>query len=162
MRFKKIIIALSTAFLMIVLAKTPTTVHAKYVGLYATPTELRGNWYQYVDNGYGTYKLNHWHIFKHAIKLNGKTLISSQKHGTKKLYVTLWHEKGGIVYSFNKANYHYQDLGEFWLSKRKIHGRRVMKSYYNMGYFEVYTRAKLRHNYCYEVKGSTYLKKLGQ
>ncbi|MDF7639371.1 hypothetical protein PT285_08165 [Lactobacillus sp. ESL0791] len=128
---------------------TPLPAQAKYMGHSATPTELRGNWYRYEGNN----KWQHFKITKHSCILNGKVLCSLNKKGAKKLHVMQYKQNGKAYYDLNKFSYHYQEIGSFWLSQRKIHGRRVMKSYYNMGYFSVYTRSKIKHDYSYEVKG---------
>jgi len=136
------------------------TASAKYAGHSATPTELRGTWYQYQ----GHHKWEKIVITKHAFKINGKTLYTPYKKSWHKLYVL--HEKkgcGGSNYVLNgKFKYGYQNLGTFWLSARKVKGHRVMKSYYNMKYFSVYTHQKLKHNYSYEYKGSQYMNQIGR
>lgn len=142
---------------------------AKYVNHSTTPTELRGTWYQYQ----GHHRWNKIVIKKHAFKLNGKTLYTPKKKSWHKLYI-LHHKKGqeafgdlkgygGTNYTFNgKFQADYQQLGNFWLSTRKIKGRRVMKSYYLMGDFSVYTRQKLQHNYNYHYSGKQFLNKIGR
>lgn len=159
MKARKLLSVIITAIVLVIIGSANLTkVQAKYVGHNDTPTELRGNWYQYEGNN----KWTHVKITKHAYIINGKTICGSNKKGVKKLYVTQSQEQGGKVYNFNKFKFHYQEVGVNWLSKRKIHGKRVMKSYYNMGYFQVYTRNKLKHKYNYEVNGSKYLKQLGK
>jgi len=145
------------------------TASAKYAGHSATPTELRGTWYQYQ----GHHKWEKIVITKHAFKLNGKTLYTPYKKSWHKLYVKRSKKGqgagyglkgyGGTNYIFNgKFKSDYQYLGSFWLSSKKIKGHRVMKSYFNMGYFSVYTHQKLKHNYSYEYKGRQYMNQIGR
>ncbi|ETY74092.1 hypothetical protein [Lactiplantibacillus fabifermentans] len=148
---------------------TSLTASAKYAGHSATPTELRGTWYQYR----GKNKWTKMVISKQAVKYNGKTLYTPKKKSWHQLYVRKFNKGtggskgikgyGGANYIFNdKFQYDAQIMGSFWLSAQKVKGKRVMKSYYNMGYFEVYTRQKVKHNYSYQYNGSQYLNKIGR
>jgi hypothetical protein len=159
MKFKKLLVTLATILTFIVTGTIfASTVQAKYVGHDATPTELRGNWYIYGGHN----KWSHIKITKHAYTYNGKTLCSLGKKGPRKLHVMRYKQNGRPYYDMNKYNYHYQEIGAFWLSRSKAQGRRVMKSYYNMGFFNVYTRNKIKHDYSYQTKGADYLRQLGK
>ncbi|RMC41324.1 hypothetical protein F5ESL0233_03085 [Lactobacillus sp. ESL0233] len=159
MKFKKILKALAATLMFTVTGMVfSSTVQAKYVGHNATPTELRGNWYAYKGHN----KWTHIKITKHAFIYDGKVSCSLNKKGTQKLHVMRYKQNGRPYYDMNKSNYHYQEIGSFWLSRSKVQGRRVMKSYYNMGYFTVYTRNKIKHDYSYEVKGAGYMQQIGK
>ena len=158
MKLKKTLVILASILILVATGLVfSSKVEAKYVGHNATPTELRGTWYEYKGHN----KWNHIKITKHAFIQNGQVLCSLNKKGYKKLHVTRYKQNGRPYYVLNKFNYHYQEVGSFWLSKRKIYGKRVMKSYYNMGYFSVYTRNKIKHDYSYQTKGN-YKKQLGK
>ncbi|MCP9615575.1 hypothetical protein [Levilactobacillus brevis] len=125
----------------------PSTAHAKYVGHYSTPTEIRGTWYQYR----GKNKFNVIKISKHSFYYKGKLLYSSKKSGANKLYVEADKSSSNSVYLLNgHYKYEYQTFGSFWLSKSKVAGHRVLKNYHQMGQYNVFTRNKVKHNYSYE------------
>lgn len=152
---KGLVIGLSICAGMVVLG-IPSTAHAKYVGHYATPTEIRGTWYQYK----GKNKFNVIKITKHSFYYKGKLLYSSKKSGANKLFVkeytknsgdTFGIRGSGISYILNgHYQYDYQTIGQFWLSKSKVAGHRVLKNYHQMGQYNVFTRTKVKHNYSYE------------
>ncbi|MDH5106215.1 hypothetical protein OQI89_10165 [Lentilactobacillus diolivorans] len=156
--FKTLFVTLIlTGTLLGIIAANP--VQAKYTGHFTTPTEVRGNWYQYE----GHHKWEHLKITRHAVSINGKVLYTPRRNGVHQLYITKYKKGyGGVNYTFNHhIKYHYQSLGSFWLSQRKIHGKRVLENYYNMSWFSVYTRNKSTHDYSYQYKGN-YLKKIGR
>lgn len=124
------------------------------------PKQLRGVWYQYCGN-------NRWYRIKlgvHAVKSyevnkKGKRTSKIQKltttgKGYKKLNVKKYTKGdgyGGTNWELNKFNYHYQSWGSYWKSHRKIKGKNqsVLKMYYNMGWFSVYTKKKYTYDYSY-------------
>jgi len=145
------------------------TASAKYQGHSATPTELRGTWYQYQ----GKHKWLKVKITKHAFNWNNQLRYTPQKKSWHQLYVKRYKKNqdaygglkgyGGTNYIFNgKFKYEYQHLGAFWLSKQRVKGQRVMKSYYNMFDFKVYTKKKIAHNYSYQYKGKQYMNRIGR
>ena len=134
----------------------PSTAHAKYVGHYATPTEIRGTWYQYTgENKFFVVK-----ITKHAIYDSGKILYSTSKTGYRRLFVKKYTKNSGDSFGIRGSGtsyilnghykYDYQTVGQYWLSKTKVAGHRVLKNYHQMGNYNVFTRTKVKHNYCYE------------
>lgn len=110
---------------------------------YTTPTALRGSWYQYEGNGHYL-KVR---ITPHSYKM-GTFYLSPYQSGYHKLYVTRYNGR----YMFNRANYHYQMTPQFWIGKRWINGRyhRVMKAYFNMGYYQVFLHKPVHHDYSYQ------------
>ncbi|QMU08763.1 hypothetical protein H3M12_03640 [Levilactobacillus suantsaii] len=142
---------------------------AKYQGHATTPTELRGTWYQY----FGHHRWQALKITKHAVSMNGKRLYATNKHGWRKLHVLRlkkgqgaesgYKGYGGTNYNLNSlAKYDYQTLGNVWLSHKRVHGKRTLGIYYNMGGFQVWTKQKLAHNYSYTYKGKQYLNRIGR
>lgn len=147
---KGFIVGLSICAGLVVLG-IPSTAHAKYVGHYATPTEIRGTWYQYR----GSNKFYVVRITKHAVYYHGVLLYSSTKSGANRLFVKKLSKKVttgfGTVYLLNgHYKYETQTVGEFWLSRSKVSGHRVLKNYHQMWAYNVFTRTKVKHNYSYE------------
>ncbi|MFC6206736.1 hypothetical protein [Levilactobacillus tongjiangensis] len=157
---QRLLIATLLALGLLIGPGSSVTAHAKYKGHSQTPTELRGTWYQYQ----GHHKWTKIKITKYKVIYNGKALYSTKKKGSQRLFVKKYKKgNGGVNYLLNgKYKYGYQTMGNFWLSKKKVHGKRIMKSYYNMGYFQAYTRTKLAHNYSYQYDGADYMNKIGR
>lgn len=147
---KFILLAVSGMSLGVISFASPLTVSASH---YTTPKALRGTWYQYhhSDNNYTVVSIS-------AQKFSfvgpyGHSLYTPGRSGIHKLWVRKSVGQGGVSYAFNRFHYDYQFLGSFWIGKRKIHGHyhNVLKSYKNMGYFDVYLRKPLTHNYSYNL-----------
>lgn len=77
----------------IYLGLASSTVNAKYVGHYATPTEIRGTWYQYQ----GKNKFTVFKITKHAVYCGGELLYSSGKSGANKLFIKRLSKKAAFI-----------------------------------------------------------------
>lgn len=150
---------------------TITNAHAKYVGHNATPTEIRGTWYRYNGNN----KWDSYKISKRSVKYNGKVIFSTSGKGSQKLHVKRYlkgknygtHQYkniyGGTNYDLNSlAKYDYQKLGSFWLSHKKINGKRTLRFYLHQGVFNVLTKDKLKHNYTYQYNGANYMNQIGR
>lgn len=141
-------------------------VHAKYKGHHQTPTELRGNWYAWDKH---KKKFNHMHIYKYSIYLNQKKLYV--KHHKSYMYV-IRHKKGssryGNQHGFGGTNYTFRksftmgDAKAYWLSRRKVNGRRVLKTYKNSLGFNIYNRKKVKHDYAYNYTKYNYMSKIGR
>lgn len=143
---------------------TYTNANAKYVGHNSTPTELRGTWYRYNGhNKWDTYKVG-----KKSVKYNGKTIFSSSMKGYKKLDVKKYEKGkkygyGGVNYELNSlAKDDVHSLGTFWLSHKKVNGKRTLRFYLHQGVFNVLTKDKIKHNYTYVYNGQNYLRQIGR
>lgn len=152
-----IIVAIVTLFIV------KNKVSASYVNHQTTPTELRGTWYQYA----GKNKWNKTIVNKHSVEIIIYDSSSKKYHRGgfilkhHNLDVTFYNSKKH-VYSFYVGECHANSSSEYWLSKQKVHGKRVMKSYYNSGCFDVYTKNKIKHNYNYVYDKSDYISKIGE
>jgi len=143
---------------------TYTNASAKYVGNHAIPTELRGTWYHYEgSNKWTTYKLT-----KNRFKYNWKTLYSLSGKGYRKLSVKKYpkgkkYGYGGTNYVLNSlAKNDVESLGTFWLSHKKVNGKRTLRFYLHQGVFNVFTKDKIKHNYTYVYNGQNYLGQIGK
>ncbi|TPR42522.1 hypothetical protein [Apilactobacillus micheneri] len=105
-----------------------TQAHAKYMGHHQTPTEIRGNWYQWDEN-----KMTHMHIYKKSIYINGKkdkNKLDIIKHGKN---------------AYNLYSYQQGDIPIYTLTHKKIHGKRAL---FTGGGSTIYwTRSKIKHTY---------------
>ncbi|UQS84798.1 hypothetical protein MOO46_06010 [Apilactobacillus apisilvae] len=139
---------------------------AKYKGHHQTPTELRGNWYAWNKH---TKKFDHMHIYKYSVYFNQKRLYA--KNNKSYMYV-IKHKKGSSKYGkqhgFGGTNYTFYrsftmgDAKAYWLSHRKIHGRRVLKTYKDSLGFNIYNRTKIKHDYSYNYTEYNYMSKIGR
>lgn len=135
-------------------------VHAKYKGHYETPTELRGNWYQWVGDDVDQF--DHYKINKHSVYLNGYLLYSKHHHknDTYYMYIKNYKKLGHNTYDFSSKYKEHQSF--YWLSRKSIKGMRVLKNYNNSGDIRVYTRQKIHHDYSYFIKNKQEKYELGK
>ncbi|WP_181401250.1 hypothetical protein [Apilactobacillus micheneri] len=134
------------------------SVHAQYKGHHETPTELRGNWYQWDSYNHKFDKLT---FNKYSVYENGKLIYGNHNHkANNHLYMYIDKLKkgyGGVNYGFNDKVTMGDPTG-YWLSHKKVNGKRVLESYTNTGGFMVYTRQKVHHNYSFTDNNNTYQK----
>ncbi|TPR19573.1 hypothetical protein DY138_02710 [Apilactobacillus timberlakei] len=131
------------------------TTYAKYKGHYETPTELRGNWYESGQNNYGDWQTYHMYIGKKAVYQDGMKLYDVHNHKMNNaymLYVQKINKKdmdfAGNTYVLNGKLVPYKTESPYvWLSKKRIHGKRVLKSYTLMNGIETWTRSKIKKDY---------------
>ncbi|TPR13218.1 hypothetical protein [Apilactobacillus timberlakei] len=158
--FKKYFLGISFALLLAVILFfnfNSQNIHASYSGHHTIPSELRGNWYQW--NKYN-HKLDHYRFNKYSVYQNGKLMLGKYKSKNNGLlYINKLGKKSKVYNFVGKADF--GDGLNYWLSHKKVHGRRVMKLYVNQGYFSVFTRQKLHHDYSYQYNGMDYNKKIG-
>lgn len=104
--------------------------YAKYMGHHQTPTEIRGNWYQW--NNFEN-KMYHMNITKKAVYINGK----KDKH---KLDVVM-----PFKHKYNLYNFKNGDFPLYTLTHKKIHGKRAL--FTGGGDVAYWTKSKVKHTY---------------
>ncbi|WP_105956806.1 hypothetical protein [Apilactobacillus quenuiae] len=156
--YKKTVIGFCCSLLLaltLFLVVSNISTYAKYKGHYETPTELRGNWYESGQNNYGDWQTYHMYIGKKAVYQDGMKLYDINDHKMNSafmLYVQKINKKdmdfAGNTYVLNGKLVPYKDESPYvWLSKNRIHGKRVLKSYTLMNGIETWTRNKIKKDY---------------
>lgn len=159
MKKRKILLSMLVLLPMLLLFYSKT-VKASYVNRTTTPTELRGNWYSYDQsskNHKSFYKLR---ITKHAVNGNGY-IVSKNGKKYKKLHVWVFDAdyNGGPIYNFQKK---YTPSaaslnGGYWLTNKKVHGKRVLAAYLHQDLYHIYTRDKIKHDYSFVNRKNSHL-----
>lgn len=137
---------------------------------YTTPKSLRGTWYEYnrysKKNGFFVIKIMAHKVISYGDGM--KNSYTPYRHGSYRLNVQYhpkgWYGIGGATYTFNNGIDTAHQLPQFWIGKRKIHGhyRHVLKGYLQMGWFQVYLKTKVHHDYSYNYDKSDYMSKIGR
>lgn len=107
-----------------------TQAHAKYMGRHQTPTEIRGNWYQW-DND--EHKMYHMHIYKKSIYVNGKK-------DKEKLNIVM-----PFKHEYNLYNFKNGDIPLYRLTNKKIHGKKAL--FTGGGDAAYWIRNNIKHTY---------------
>lgn len=146
MKHKNRLILVSLLFSIFLFLAFPQKAEAKYINHTTTPTELRGIWY------IGRQKAIQF--YKHSIHIGNDKLTPNRK-GSNQLYVSRvkYQGNGGYTYIFQNPKYNLTTAeslpGGYWLTNIKIGGKKVMASYFHMGYFLIYTRNKTNNDYSF-------------
>ncbi|WP_220752157.1 hypothetical protein [Apilactobacillus xinyiensis] len=161
MRNKYLISFLIVFSIMLTFVGLEENASAKYVNNHTTLTELRGAWYNYA----GKNKWSKIVVNKHSVNLYMyfENTLHAYSYSLKNNNLNITNLNGKKnVYSFYTGTSHATSSSEYWLSRQRIHGKRVMKSYYNSGYFEVWNRNKIKHNYSYNYDKPDYISQIGK
>ncbi|GAA3191409.1 hypothetical protein [Lentilactobacillus kefiri] len=136
------------------------TTNSASASSYTTAKSIRGHWYRYsrYDKLYYCMSIKAHSASTYQQHLSGRIsyykLYTPHMSGSHRLKITIGkHARKGsnTVYNLNNAKYDYQMIPSVWSSHMTIFGQRhhVLKSYYNMGAFNVYFHHKVKHDYSY-------------
>ncbi|MCF6515908.1 hypothetical protein GSH19_07090 [Lactobacillus sp. S2-2] len=144
-----------TAFLLFI---GNQSTQAKYINHNTTPTELRGTWLTYD----GKHEIFAMTVKKNSIDLGRFKYTNGKLKPLDKINYSSKNKNLDIKKSKKHSYTFYKNLKtKYWLSNKKIGGKKTMISYYNKGNFVVWTKNfdGKSHNFKYNKSG--YSKKVG-